>query len=116
MFEDELLKRRLTQKSNVRSLAVAWFWSNQGEERLQIAGLTDDADHRVARKDDEAGKLAVFAFRDGVFTGVETVNAAGEHMAARKLLALDHPVTLPDFEETEFDLRTLFKQKSRPAA
>ena len=39
--------------------------------------------------------------------GVETVNAPADHMASRKLLALDRAVTLEEMQAGDFDLRAL---------
>lgn len=85
---------------------VPWFWSDQGPHKLQMAGLTAGADHHVARVAGE-GRRVVFCFRRGELVGVETVNASGDHMAARRLLARDQPPTLDAVEAAGFDLRAL---------
>ena len=66
---------------------VPWFWSDQGANRLQIAGVAEAGDLAVVRGDMAAGKFSVFRFRDERLTAVESINSAGDHMAARKLLA-----------------------------
>jgi 3-phenylpropionate/trans-cinnamate dioxygenase ferredoxin reductase subunit len=85
---------------------VPWFWSDQGPHKLQMAGLTAGADHHVARAAGE-GKLSIFCFRRGDLVGVETVNVPGDHMAARRLLARDTPLTLETVEAAGFDLPAL---------
>lgn len=87
---------------------VAWFWSDQGDQKLQIAGITDHANHWV-RRSAEDGKLSVFCFLDEKFLGVETVNAATDHMAGRKVLSLGRAVSLRELEAADFSLRSLMR-------
>ena len=72
---------------------VPWFWSDQGENRLQIAGLAEAGDSAVLRGDPAAGKFSVFRFRDGRLSAVESINSVADHMAARKLLAAATPIS-----------------------
>jgi 3-phenylpropionate/trans-cinnamate dioxygenase ferredoxin reductase component len=86
---------------------VPWFWSDQAADKLQMAGLTHGADHHVAFGGIAERKLVVHCFRRGELVGVETVNAAGDHMAARRLLGADKAITLEAAEKAEFGLKTL---------
>lgn len=77
----------LTRGEQQHYAAVPWFWSNQGPVRLQIAGIgnTAAAETVVRRYGDD--KLSVFAFEDGRLTVVESVNAAADHIAARRIIS-----------------------------
>ena len=66
---------------------VPWFWSDQGANRLQIAGVAQADDLAVLRGDVATAKFSVFRFRAGRLTAVESINSAGDHMVSRKLLA-----------------------------
>jgi 3-phenylpropionate/trans-cinnamate dioxygenase ferredoxin reductase subunit len=66
---------------------VPWFWSDQGENRLQIAGVAEVGDDAVLRGSAASGKFSVLRLRHGRLTAVESINNAADHMAARKLLA-----------------------------
>jgi len=66
---------------------VPWFWSDQYDLKLQIAGLARPEDRIVLRGDPNARKFAVFHLRDGVAAAVEAVNAAPEYLVGRKLIA-----------------------------
>jgi 3-phenylpropionate/trans-cinnamate dioxygenase ferredoxin reductase subunit len=90
---------------------VPWFWSDQGPHKLQIAGLTQGADHHEIIEQD--GKLTVQCYRRDELLGVETVNAAGEHMAARRLLAQPEPLRLETAAHAGFDLVALSKAAPR---
>lgn len=67
--------------------AVPWFWSDQFEIRLQMAGLPDGHDLQVVRGKPESGKFSVFHFRAGRLCSVDSINRPADHLAARKLLA-----------------------------
>ena len=99
---------RLTGKGSAYD-ALPWFWSDQGNQKLQIAGLTAGADDHVIRNQDTDG-LSVFCFADDRFIGLETVNVPGAHMAARKLLGSGTEITRRHLEDTDYDLRTLNKE------
>ena len=65
---------------------VPWFWSDQYEVKLQIAGLPDGADRQLVRGDVEDGAFAVFHLAGGRILCVEAVNAPAEFMAGRQLI------------------------------
>lgn len=67
--------------------AVPWFWTDQLGLKLQIAGLTSGHDHYELTGDPDAGSFSTLCFTDGHLVGVESVNRAADHLAARKLLA-----------------------------
>jgi 3-phenylpropionate/trans-cinnamate dioxygenase ferredoxin reductase subunit len=65
---------------------VPWFWSDQYEIKLQIAGLPDGADRQVVRGDVEGGAFAVFHLAGDRIVCVEAVNAPAEFMAGRQMI------------------------------
>jgi 3-phenylpropionate/trans-cinnamate dioxygenase ferredoxin reductase subunit len=66
--------------------ATPWFWSDQFDIRLQMAGLPEGHDHTVVRGAPESGKFSVFYFRRGKLCAVDSVNRPADHLAARKLI------------------------------
>ena len=66
---------------------VPWFWSDQYDLKLQIAGLARPDDQIALRGDPAARKFAVFHLRDGIVAAVEAVNAAPEYMIGKRLIA-----------------------------
>jgi len=66
---------------------VPWFWSDQYDLKLQIAGLVAPDDEVVLRGDPASRSFAAFRLRDGVIVAVEAVNAAPEYMMGRRLIA-----------------------------
>jgi len=65
---------------------VPWFWSDQYEIKLQIAGLPFDADRQVVRGDPAGGRFAVFHLKGDRIVCVEAVNAPPEFMAGRQMI------------------------------
>jgi 3-phenylpropionate/trans-cinnamate dioxygenase ferredoxin reductase subunit len=66
---------------------VPWFWSDQYDLKLQIAGLGAPDDQIVLRGQPSSRSFAAFRLRDGVIAAVEAVNAAPEYMMGRRLIA-----------------------------
>ena len=89
---------------------VPWFWSDQAEAKLQIAGLSDGTETAVLRGDPESGSFSAFLFADGKLRCVESVNKAGDHALGRRLLAVDAGLTPEQAADPDFDLRALVKR------
>lgn len=63
---------------------VPWFWSDQYDVKLQIAGLPIGATRIEVRGDEAQGKFAVAHLDDaGRLCAVEAVNAPAEYMSGR---------------------------------
>lgn len=78
------LARLIAQGGDAPFRTVPWFWSDVGPLKLQIAGLSNLADRRLVRAEED--KLAVFHFRRAALVSVETLNSPADHMLARQLL------------------------------
>jgi 3-phenylpropionate/trans-cinnamate dioxygenase ferredoxin reductase subunit len=87
--------------------ALPWFWSQQGDLKLQMAGLPSADCEEVVRGDARGTACAVFLFRGGRLVCVETLNRAADHMLARRLLANQVHVTPQQAADLNFDLRSL---------
>jgi len=89
-----------------------WFWSNQGTARLQIAGIAHAPDSTVVRGEPSSGKFSVFIYRSGKLVAVESLNQAGEHMLARRLLGQGLTVTPEQAVDLSLDLKSLLPRPS----
>ena len=65
---------------------VPWFWSDQYELKLQIAGISQPEDEVVLRGDPATRKFAAFYLRNGAVAAVDAVNAAPEYMIGRMMI------------------------------
>ena len=67
--------------------AVPWFWTEQYEAMLQMAGLNQGFDEERLRGDPKSGAFSVDYLRQGQLLGVDSVNMARDHLMARRALA-----------------------------
>jgi 3-phenylpropionate/trans-cinnamate dioxygenase ferredoxin reductase subunit len=81
--------------------ALPWFWSDQGDLKLQIAGLTQG--HRQTVRVGSADAFSVWCFADDRLVGVESVNSVKDHLTARKILAAGVPLTPAEVAAEGFD-------------
>ncbi|WP_373005375.1 NAD(P)/FAD-dependent oxidoreductase [Hyphomonas sp.] len=63
-----------------------WFWSDQYDLKLQIAGLNQDYDEIVVRGDPKDRKFAAFYLRNGTLIAVDAINSPPEFLASKKLI------------------------------
>ncbi|MBU4434141.1 MAG: FAD-dependent oxidoreductase [Alphaproteobacteria bacterium] len=84
---------------------VPWFWSDQYDLKLQIAGLPFDADRIVVRGDVAAAKFAVFHLKGDLIQAVEAINAPPEFMAGRQLIAKRTPVSVEKLVDTTISMK-----------
>lgn len=82
--------------------AVPWFWSDQADVKLQIAGLTTGHDEVVVAGNPAEEKFSAYCFAAGRLVGVESVNAPADHMAARRLVGATTSVTAAQVSDPAF--------------
>lgn len=87
---------------------VPWFWSDQYDLRLQIAGLPFDATEIAVRGDIGAAKFALFHLTaDGTVQAVEAVNAATEFMGGRRIILRRKRLTRARIEDMSVSMQEL---------
>ncbi|MCG2641791.1 MULTISPECIES: NAD(P)/FAD-dependent oxidoreductase [Bradyrhizobium] len=83
-----------------------WFWSDQGDDKLQIAGLTTGYDRVVLRGDPARKAFSAFCYHGDRLLGIESINRAGDHMFGRRLQAMDRSITPEQAADESFDLKS----------
>lgn len=83
-----------------------WFWSDQGDDKLQMAGLTTGYDRVVLRGDPAKKAFSAFCYHGDRLLGIESVNRAGDHMFGRRLQAMDRSITPEQAADESFDLKS----------
>lgn len=73
--------------------AVPWFWSDQADLKLQIAGLSTGFDQTVVRGNPDDEHFSVLYYREGRLIAIDSVNDAPDYMAVRR--ALGQGATIP---------------------
>jgi 3-phenylpropionate/trans-cinnamate dioxygenase ferredoxin reductase subunit len=66
---------------------VPWFWSDQYDIKLQIAGLSEGYDDVVLRGDPSGGSFACFYLADSILIAVDAINSPREFMQSKRLIA-----------------------------
>jgi 3-phenylpropionate/trans-cinnamate dioxygenase ferredoxin reductase subunit len=87
--------------------AVPWFWTDQFDIRLQMAGLSHGYDRAVMRGNPAARKFSVFYFRDATLVAVDSINRPADHIVARRLLASHATVTPEQAADESVALKSL---------
>lgn len=89
--------------------SVPWFWSDQFDIKLQMAGLSGDCDTAVTRGDPASRSFSIFYFRDGLLMAADSINAPADHMAARRILANEQRALTPEqAADPAYDLKQAF--------
>ncbi len=87
---------------------VPWFWSDQYDLRLQIAGMPFDTTDIVVRGDVASGKFALFHLTaDGTVQAVEAVNASTEFMGGRRIIQRRKRLTRARIEDMSVSMQEL---------
>lgn len=83
-----------------------WFWSDQGDDKLQISGLTTGYDRVVLRGSPANKAFSAFCYRGDRLLGIESINRAGDHMFGRRLQGMDRSITPEQAADESFDLKS----------
>jgi 3-phenylpropionate/trans-cinnamate dioxygenase ferredoxin reductase component len=67
--------------------AAPWFWSDQQHIKLQMVGLSFEADDHIVSGDREADRFSVFHFKGAQLLAIDSVNSPAEHMLGRRMIA-----------------------------
>src|SRR5699024_1725785 len=86
---------------------IPWFWSNQADIKLQIAGLSNGFDKTVVRHDTERDKFSVLYYRDGQIIAADCANAPLDFMAVKQALAKDKNIDAEAASEVSTMLKSL---------
>jgi 3-phenylpropionate/trans-cinnamate dioxygenase ferredoxin reductase subunit len=71
-------------------VATPWFWSDQYDVKLQIAGLNAGYDRTVLRPGDKPGSQSVWYFRGDVLLAVDAMNDPRAYMIGKRLIEAGH--------------------------
>lgn len=88
--------------------AVPWFWSDQADLKLQMAGLSAGYDQTVLRGNPDEEKFSVLYYRDGRIIAVDAVNDVSDYMAVRRALGAGQTIPADAAADSSVALKTLF--------
>ena len=90
-------------------VATPWFWSDQYDVKLQIAGLNRDYDRTVVRPGRREGAQSVWYYRGDRLIAVDAMNDGPAFMVARKLIESGRSIPPQDAVDPAHDLRGYMK-------
>ncbi len=89
-------------------VAAPWFWSDQYDVKLQMAGLSEGYEACVERVSGE-NAFSLFYYRGEKLIAVDSVNRPGEHLLGRKLLDAGISPDKAQVADAANDLRGLLR-------
>jgi 3-phenylpropionate/trans-cinnamate dioxygenase ferredoxin reductase subunit len=84
-----------------------WFWSDQYDLKLQIAGLFQGYDHVVVRGDMDARAFAAFYYKGPRLIAVDAVNRAAEYLGAKALIQSGRTIAPEVIADTSRSMKEL---------
>jgi len=86
---------------------VPWFWSDQYNVKMQIAGMSDVHEQFVVRGDPSTRSFAAFYLQQGKIVAVDAINSPREFMIGKKLVAAGAKIPLDDLTDTSKDFKEM---------
>jgi 3-phenylpropionate/trans-cinnamate dioxygenase ferredoxin reductase subunit len=85
-----------------------WFWSDQYDVKLQIAGLNRGYDHTVIRPGKRPGTQSVWYFKEGRLIAVDAMNEALAYALGKKAIESGKNADPAALADPAADLKTVF--------
>jgi 3-phenylpropionate/trans-cinnamate dioxygenase ferredoxin reductase subunit len=86
-----------------------WFWSDQYDVKLQIAGLNRGYVTIVTREGDREGSMAHFYFKGETFIAVDAMNDPRTYMVGKKMLEAGKNITPAQARDKSIELKSLLQ-------
>jgi 3-phenylpropionate/trans-cinnamate dioxygenase ferredoxin reductase subunit len=84
---------------------VPWFWSDQYDLKLQIAGLSEGYDRVVIRGDREQRSFSCLYLRNNILIACDSINAPRDFMQSKSLIAGRKSVAGDDLADESVQLK-----------
>ncbi len=88
--------------------AKPWFWSDQYDVKLQIAGLNTGYD-RIVTRAGEAGAVSFWYYSADTLLAVDALNDAKAYMIGKRLIEMGRSPAPAEIENPETNLKALLK-------
>ena len=86
---------------------VPWFWSDQYDAKLQIAGLSEGFEEIAIRGDVDTDTFAAYYLAGNRLIAVDAVNSPRDFMQGRKIIASGIAVTAAQLRDPSTDIAAL---------
>ena len=95
---------------------IPWFWSNQGQIKLQIAGLSTGHDRVLVRHDEAKGRYSVLYYRGESVIAADCINAPLDFIAVRSALARRATIPFDAAGDVAVQLKSVTTEPAAAAA
>ena len=86
---------------------VPWFWSDQYDIKLQIAGICQSHDTQIINGSLEDEKFSVLSLKNNKLIAVESINKPRDFMIGKKLIEQQTRISKKQLKEKNLDLKNL---------
>ncbi len=92
----------------IQHSAIPWFWTDQYDVKLQMAGLKHEVTHEIIRGTPTPGNaFSIWHFNQHRLQSVDAVNDARAYTVGKKIIEQELSISLDNIENPEFDLKQL---------
>lgn len=88
---------------------VPWFWSDQGDLKLQIAGLSQGYDEYILRGDPATESFSLLYYRRNRLIAIDAINQSHDFMAVRRALGKNATIDPERAGDTTIPLKSLIQ-------
>ena len=85
---------------------IPWFWSDQYNIKLRIAGVSAGYENYVVRGNISEEKFSVFYQKEGRLIAIETINDIKSFSVGKKLIKNQINIPLEALENKDSDLKS----------
>ena len=96
--------------ANLDYKPVPWFWSDQYEVKLQIAGLNNGYSQIIPRANKANLSISNWYYSDDTLLAVDAINDSRAYMVGKRLLEAGKSPNKSQLSLLETDLKDLLKQ------
>jgi len=86
-----------------------WFWSDQYDVKLQIAGLNRGYDNVIVRPSERKGGISHFYYSGDTLLAVDAMNDPRTYMVGKKMLEAGKNITPEQAGDMNLELKSLLK-------
>lgn len=84
---------------------VPWFWTEQYDIKLQIAGISEYFDNHLVRGNTDDEKFSVFYFLKDRLIAIDAINDQKTFALGKKIIAINEPIPQQFFKDGDLNLK-----------
>ena len=90
---------------------LPWFWSDQYDVKLQIAGMNQGYTDAIIRGDKASRSFTVFYLKDNTILAADCINRPKDFMLAKKLILQAQPIDMAVLADETTELKILITEQ-----